>query len=510
MRLRTRLVMPVLALVLETTITGQAVAQYGQIRLFDDPEPQSCSLVDDVNTIRNVYVVHTFAVNGASAAQFGIQAGPGVTMTYLAFSAAPGMISIAQGPGSISVAYGSCMTGIFHIGTLQYLAYGTSTLCSSINVVADPISPIPGSVVAIDCSFTARSVTAGRMDINPHVGCAQPCAEDYSALPVVKSIEDVPNDQGKQVSIEWWRSGRDQPASPTPITQYGVYRQIDEDLATSFSRDVASPNPVSRAMRATPPGNWHFLGVVPARGDNQYALVVPTLKDSTTTDGMYRSVFFISALTTNPVVYFDSPIDSGYSVDNLQPNVPSSFVIAYNTGHGNDLSWESPTDPDVQYYKVYRSIDGGLAASAFELVAVTVEDSWTDPDFDGWQVDYRVAAVDFGGNESELAGPSQPPTRVNDVPPASFQLRPNVPNPFSGTTAIVYDVPRGGGEMQLAVYDVRGSLVRQLAAGMATEGAGRVVWDGRDRDSRLCASGVYFVRLSSPRGESIRKVVLTR
>jgi hypothetical protein len=264
-----------------------------------------------------------------------------------------------------------------------------------------------------------------------------------------------------------------------------------------------------RAGFATPPGSWHFVGTVPARGDDEYAVVVPTLKDSTITDGMYRTVFFVSALTAIPLTYFDSPIDSGYSVDNLVPSIPSGFVVAYNTGHGNEMFWQPSLEPDVRYYRVYRSASGGDSPPEFELVAVTASTSWIDPEFDGWPVQYRVTAVDFSGNESDQAEPSQPPTGIDDRP-ATFQLRSNAPNPFSKSTAIRFDVPSGGGHVRIGVYDVRGKLVRSIVSDWLSGGSRELVWDGSDQVGRPCASGVYFLRLNALSNESVRKIVIAR
>jgi hypothetical protein len=54
-----------------------------------------------------------------------------------------------------------------------------------------------------------------------------------SALPFIDPIMDIPNDQGRQVSISWIRSSYDYVGSSTPITEYAIYRRIDYDLSMS-------------------------------------------------------------------------------------------------------------------------------------------------------------------------------------------------------------------------------------------------------------------------------------
>jgi hypothetical protein len=88
-------------------------------------------------------------------------------------------------------------------------------------------------------------------------------------------------------------------------------------------------------------------------------------------------------------------------------------------------------------------------------------------------------------------------SQVTDTqsPPARLALHANVPNPFNPTTRIAYEVPvaaRG----QLAVFDVRGRLVRELAAGPMAPGRHVAVWDGTAAGGERAASGLYYYRLA--------------
>jgi hypothetical protein len=75
----------------------------------------------------------------------------------------------------------------------------------------------------------------------------------------------------------------------------------------------------------------------------------------------------------------------------------------------------------------------------------------------------------------------------------------------AGRSAIVVDLARDG-HLNLSVYDLRGRLVRELVTGdWLASGAHRIVWDGRDRQGRWAASGVYLVR-----GRSGQDVARTR
>jgi hypothetical protein len=336
-------------------------------------------------------------------------------------------------------------------------------------------------------------------------------------FPQLMAVEDVPNDQGRQVSISWLRSGYDFAGSPAPIVEYAVYRRIDHLLAAEAgiagegsSKDESdAPRRTAASSLLYPPGDWHFLTTVPARIEEEYAVVVPTLEDSTIAEGMYRTTFFVSAMTSSPAVYFDSPPDSGYSVDNLAPGVPLGLAVAYNTGSGNDLSWEPAAEEDFRYYRVYRDDSEAFTPGPGNLVHQTAAPAWTDPDYDGSDVYYKVTSLDFAGNESEPA--SAATTTGEDLPgvPTEFDLYQNSPNPFNPSTTIRFDLPVAG-PVRLDIYNVKGERISTLVDRHMTEGRKEVTWEGRDMEGGALASGVYFYRLVAGDFVQTRKMVLLR
>jgi subtilisin-like proprotein convertase family protein len=83
------------------------------------------------------------------------------------------------------------------------------------------------------------------------------------------------------------------------------------------------------------------------------------------------------------------------------------------------------------------------------------------------------------------------------------------PNPFNPTTTIRYALPRAGAAT-LAVYDLRGRLVRVLASGHHAAAVHETTWDGADASGRTMASGTYLLRLDDGRGAAAGKVMLLR
>ena len=325
----------------------------------------------------------------------------------------------------------------------------------------------------------------------------------------ITSIADTPNDQGRRVRIEWARSSLDSPASAIPITEYAIFREYDPGLLSS-ERTVDTSQPSRHpALQFLPPG-WDFVMTVPAFGEATYSTNVATMADSTVAEGIYYSKFLVRAMTGTPSVFLDSPPDSGYSLDNLSPAVPQSLLAAYNTGSGNTLTWDPVADEDLQHYRTYRSTNPAFIPTAGDLVGATTDTGWSDPDFDGGNVHYKITAVDFSGNESDPAAPETATALGTDIVPQRFALYQNVPNPFNPTTLIRYDVPAGGGLVSLRIFDVSGGLVRTLVDKPESAGRKRIQWDGKNDAGTRVSTGLYFYRLTAPGTQATRKMLLLK
>lgn len=92
-------------------------------------------------------------------------------------------------------------------------------------------------------------------------------------------------------------------------------------------------------------------------------------------------------------------------------------------------------------------------------------------------------------------------------PLSDYALHPAFPNPFNPRTTIHYDV-RQPGEVQVAVYDMRGRMVRMLTSAFVQSGAYSVIWDGRDDAGEQKSSGVYIIQLTARDMKLTQKVIL--
>ncbi len=308
------------------------------------------------------------------------------------------------------------------------------------------------------------------------------------AQPVITSISDTGNDQGRMVKIRFAHSGWDDVAAPSPVTHYAVFRRDDAPPAATLPGD-----------RMTLEDGWTEVGSVSAFAQDSYGINVPTIGDSTEVAGQYYSTFFIRAATDAMATYYDSAPDSGYSVDNLAP--PMSGVLHYS---GGMLSWNPSAAEDFNYFTVY-----GSNVDAFG--SATVVDYSVAPSKDVTSAGYAfyfVSATDFSGNEGKAI-------KINTASgvgtPKSYVLSvSNFPNPFNPSTTVSYTVPSRG-NVTVSIYDAHGALVAMLVNNEPRDaGAYRMEWNGQTSTGAGVSSGIYFARIEHNGDVRAKKMVLLK
>jgi len=124
------------------------------------------------------------------------------------------------------------------------------------------------------------------------------------------------------------------------------------------------------------------------------------------------------------------------------------------------------------------------------------------------------ASTTFGGwNLDQILITGVAPQGVLDAPPAATAPAPRLlaraPNPMRRSATLRFELPTRE-RVTLAVYDVRGGLVRTLVDGERDAGRHEIAWDGRTSRGSSADEGVYFYRLITRHSEQTRKLVRVR
>jgi hypothetical protein len=378
--------------------------------------------------------------------------------------------------------------------------------------------------------------------------CTQLRLEWLDKYPAISAFTDVPGDQGGWLRVHITRSGYDFAEETTyPIATYNIWQRVDgaalvsqlaevdeksygpevELQASAGNQDPPPGIPLKEldgkfyrqsgkelAAASFPSGTWELVGSFAATQQHDYIYRASTVADSNYF-GTNCQVYVVTAHTTTPSEWYSSAPDSGWSVDNIAPGVPEGFGVAYNTGSGNQLSWDPSEAEDFQYFKVYRSDNPDLSwpdppDPTWQAVHTTIDLDWVDNDTEAWKYRYRLTAVDYNGNESDPAY-AQGPTGVTGAQvPRRNMLGANVPNPFNPTTRIEYSVEERV-RATLQIYNIAGQLVRTLVDDVCEpDKIHQAVWNGRDDKGQRVSSGVYFYRFRAGDFVQSRKMVLLK
>lgn len=178
--------------------------------------------------------------------------------------------------------------------------------------------------------------------------------------------------------------------------------------------------------------------------------------------------------------FLPSPAPIPVAIDTIEKQA-TWFVAAMSVSTGEDLREQFATDygfplDDAAWDEIQAVVAARIAAR-----------------------DFAAAGVDGGPDPAALAR-------------GADRLWPVAPNPFNPRTDIGFTLARAG-RVELAVYDLRGRLVRRLLDERLVAGAHAraATWDGRDERGREVASGAYLLRLTGADGATVtRKLTLVR
>jgi len=192
----------------------------------------------------------------------------------------------------------------------------------------------------------------------------------------------------------------------------------------------------------------------------------------------------------------DRSTDAGQTWHAIESPTPAR-LLTFDWIAGTDEVWGSTSTQDV-----FHSTNAGIAWEGDVL----------GPSYVGEDLDFADAvtgwSVGWTGGSGRIWKYSAS-TGIADVGPAI--AGPRVwcrPNPFMTRTKVGVEWP-GSGPIEAGIYGANGRRVAVLPEILA--GGGEIVWEGTSGDGRAVPAGVYFLRLTSQRGEAhLEKLVLVR
>ena len=208
--------------------------------------------------------------------------------------------------------------------------------------------------------------------------------------PAITIIEDMPQDQGGYVGIQFSGSLYDTESDVHNVTHYSIWRELDTNGSSSIEAHTI-PDGMYFILDNRNSNAWEYIGDSPAQEFDNYGYTAPTIADSNH-NGLFWSKFLVVAHTSDESIYFVSEPDSGYSVDNINPDPVENLNMNFY-GNYNQITWDIPTNEDYLYTKIIR--DDELVSEIYENVY------FSDFELDfSTKYSYKIIHVDENGNES--------------------------------------------------------------------------------------------------------------
>jgi hypothetical protein len=228
-------------------------------------------------------------------------------------------------------------------------------------------------------------------------------------------------------------------------------------------------------------------------------------------------------------------LESGYSPVATTFPSQSLWFRAALSGSNTKLTWQPPEGIKVAGYNAYGyDLRNGGSRSPINTALIT-DTVYTASGSNGF---YTLRAVNVLGQEGYLTDEISPTRQdyttgdapagarfdinkyAGDLPPLRDEaLAPDQaavvlgltahPNPLTSLGRIGYFAPRAG-VVELAVYDVRGRIVKVLSRGRVERGYHWAVWEGGAAKPSRVMNGVYFVRLKIDGWTKTAKMILAR
>jgi hypothetical protein len=476
-------------------VCTQTASQYNPV-IASDGSGGAIIAWDDYRSPNGTYAQHL----NSSGAQTWTAGGVGVC-TVVSFLAGASPRILSDGAGGAVIAWNdSRVNGATHIysqrlsstGSAMWTANGIA-ICTAPGGQEYPsfvMDAIGGVIYSwADYRTGNEDIYGQRVDGFGTLGFSEP---------VIDKVRDVANDQGGKVEVLWEPTSFDTGPS-NPVESYTLWRRIYTTSAAQRARaleQVHDSEPGPGSIRITPDGAqslyWQFIVTMPARAFPGYSYLVTTGSDSLPGQIPWN-VFMVEA--KKGATYYQSRVDSGYSVDNLSPTSPAPFTASVVSGTTH-LHWNRNGETDLYGYRLYRGATSGFVPSPGNLVSAQSDTGYADAAVGYY---YRLSAVDVHGNESPFA--LLTPQQTTDVEPGSGRLSLTLTsaNPSRREAVLACAIPRAG-PVRVAVFDLAGREVRELASGVREAGEYTVRWDGHTAAGGRAGSGLYLIRLTTRDG----------
>lgn len=329
--------------------------------------------------------------------------------------------------------------------------------------------------------------------------------------------DDFINDDTLSLSTDVFQitntiSSRYTPSPPTldgfiGFEEWGYARRKDVTDILGFGAPVGFPPGQAYLYVMNDSLNLYLAidGVYDLTADNEDAFCIyfddnndhsyPAYPDST------EGVLWLEWFSTGDSVHFAPVTSDSGELDGYSSSLPRGI----NKIPGN-MQYEIAIPLDSPLYE-------GLQASAGDTIRTWLfaGDAYDYTMYGWWPTEDPIGWGDIDGmGEIVLSGPAGIEDDSDEYSEEyRFNLHQNDPNPFSGKTSIIYEIPEKS-FVSLKIYNIAGQVIKTIADGEKEAGRYMSVWDGCNEYGAKAPAGIYFYNLESSRNKITKKMILIR
>jgi hypothetical protein len=208
--------------------------------------------------------------------------------------------------------------------------------------------------------------------------------------------------------------------------------------------------------------------------------------------------------------------------DETLPVELSSFSATTTADNFVKLNWISQSESSLLGYYVNRSFVSDLSSSTMisgQIPATNTssQQSYTFVDSEiceSGQYYYWLQSMEMDGSIN-YHGPISILVNLDgddpEIPEIQLEtaLKSIYPNPFNPSTTISYQISAPG-KVDFDIYNSKGQIVRKMNRSHGAPGVYTVVFDGKDANGSLMASGIYYVAMTTDGYFKMQKLLLMK
>ncbi|HOD60091.1 MAG TPA: SBBP repeat-containing protein [Candidatus Cloacimonas acidaminovorans] len=199
----------------------------------------------------------------------------------------------------------------------------------------------------------------------------------------------------------------------------------------------------------------------------------------------------------------------------------SAFTLNLNSQYGVNVKWISQSETGLNGYYIHRGTVDDLSQATIISPLIRATNTshqqvylYTDKDiYEPGTYYYWLAAQDYDGYVTYCGSRNVIYSIDNNqgTPelPLVTEIKSIFPNPFNPTAIISYTISKPA-EVNFAIYNPKGQLIRSFNLGRKDAGNYRLVWDGTDNKNQFCGTGVYYIRMQAGKESFIKKAALLK